>query len=75
MSIRAQLEKRLLDILGGIAGCILTGILYLLLAPRIKKESPGPVFFTQTRIGKNGKPFKLYKFRSMCLMRRNERKS
>lgn len=67
MSIRAQLEKRLLDILGGIAGCILTGILYLLLAPRIKKESPGPVFFTQTRIGKNGKPFKLYKFRSMYL--------
>ena len=66
-SIRAQLEKRLLDILGGIAGCILTGILYLLLAPRIKKESPGPVFFTQTRIGKNGKPFKLYKFRSMYL--------
>ena len=62
-----QLEKRLLDILGGIAGCILTGILYLLLAPRIKKESPGPVFFTQTRIGKNGKPFKLYKFRSMYL--------
>lgn len=67
MSIRAQLEKRLLDILGGIVGCILTGILYLLLAPRIKKESPGPVFFTQTRIGKNGKPFKLYKFRSMYL--------
>ena len=67
MSIRAQLEKRLLDILGGIAGCILTGILYLILAPRIKKESPGPVFFTQTRIGKNGKPFKLYKFRSMYL--------
>ena len=67
MSARAQLEKRLLDILGGIAGCILTGILYLILAPKIKKESPGPVFFTQTRIGKNGKPFKLYKFRSMYL--------
>ena len=67
MSARAQLEKRLLDILGGIAGCILTGILYLILAPKIRKESPGPVFFTQTRIGRNGKPFRLYKFRSMYL--------
>ena len=67
MSARQRTEKRVLDILGGIAGCILTGILYLILAPKIKKESPGPVFFTQTRIGKNGKPFKLYKFRSMYL--------
>lgn len=67
MTARQSTEKRMLDILGGIAGCILTGILYLILAPKIKKESPGPVFFTQTRIGKNGKPFKLYKFRSMYL--------
>ena len=67
MSARQCAEKRTLDILGGIAGCILTGILYLILAPKIKKESPGPVFFSQTRIGKNGKPFKLYKFRSMYL--------
>ncbi len=67
MTARQSAEKRMLDILGGIAGCILTGILYLILAPKIKKESPGPVFFTQTRIGKNGKPFKLYKFRSMYL--------
>ena len=67
MTARQSMEKRALDILGGIAGCILTGILYLILAPKIKKESPGPVFFTQTRIGKNGKPFKLYKFRSMYL--------
>lgn len=67
MSARAQLEKRLLDIFGGIVGCMMTGALYLILAPKIRKESPGPVFFTQTRIGKNGKPFKLYKFRSMYL--------
>ena len=67
MTARQSMEKRALDILGGIVGCILTGILYLILAPKIKKESPGPVFFTQTRIGKNGKPFKLYKFRSMYL--------
>ena len=67
MSARQYAEKRILDIFGGIIGCILTGILYLFLAPKIKKESPGPVFFMQTRIGKNGKPFKLYKFRSMYL--------
>ena len=67
MTSRQRMEKRILDVCGGIVGCILTGILYLILAPKIKKESPGPVFFTQTRIGKNGKPFKLYKFRSMYL--------
>ena len=67
MSARQYAEKRILDIFGAVVGCILTGILYLFLAPKIKKESPGPVFFTQTRIGKNGKPFKLYKFRSMYL--------
>ena len=67
MTSRQQIEKRILDVCGGIVGCILTGILYMILAPKIKKESPGPVFFTQTRIGKNGKPFKLYKFRSMYL--------
>lgn len=59
--------KRALDIAGGVAGCIITGILYLFLAPAIKRESPGPVFFTQERIGRNGKPFKIYKFRSMYL--------
>lgn len=59
--------KRALDILGGLVGCAITGVLYLFIAPRIKKESPGPAFFAQTRIGQNGKPFKFYKFRSMYL--------
>ena len=59
--------KRLIDILGGIVGCILTGILFLILAPMIYHESPGPIFFGQTRIGKNGKKFTCYKFRSMYL--------
>ena len=39
--------------------------LVLFLAPAIKIQSPGPVFFSQIRVGKNGKKFKLYKFRSM----------
>lgn len=59
--------KRCMDIAGGLAGCILTGIIYLIIAPKIRKESPGPIFFSQTRIGRNGKPFKFYKFRSMYL--------
>lgn len=59
--------KRGLDILGGLVGCLITGILFLILAPMIYIESPGPIFFTQTRVGKNGKKFKMYKFRSMYM--------
>ncbi len=59
--------KRLIDIIGGIVGCIFTGIIYIFVAPIIKKQSPGPVFFTQERVGRNGKTFKLYKFRSMYM--------
>ncbi len=57
--------KRVIDILGGIVGIILTGLITLFLAPAIKLDSPGPVFFSQVRIGKNGRRFKIYKFRSM----------
>ena len=57
--------KRILDILGGIVGCILTIILAIFLAPAIYLESPGPIFFSQVRVGKNGRRFKIYKFRSM----------
>jgi len=59
--------KRAMDILGGLVGCILTGILVLIIGPIIYIKSPGPIFFTQTRVGKNGRKFKLYKFRSMYL--------
>lgn len=59
--------KRALDIVGGLAGCLLTGILALIIGPMIYAQSPGPIFFTQTRVGKNGRKFKLYKFRSMYL--------
>lgn len=59
--------KRFLDICGGLAGCIATGILFLILGPAIYIQSPGPVLFKQTRIGQNGKEFQLYKFRSMYM--------
>ena len=59
--------KRLMDILGGVIGCIIPGILFLFVAPAIYIKSPGPIFFTQERVGQNGKPFRLHKFRSMYL--------
>ena len=57
--------KRAIDILGGLAGCLITCILTIFIAPAIKLDSPGPVFFSQVRIGKNGRRFRIYKFRSM----------
>ena len=57
--------KRAMDIAGGLVGCLLTGILMLLVAPAIYFADPGPIFFTQERVGRNGRTFKLYKFRSM----------
>lgn len=59
--------KRTLDIIGAIVGCAITCILFIFVGPAIYKASPGPVIFTQDRIGKNGKIFKMYKFRSMYL--------
>ena len=46
-------------------GIVLTGVVCVFVAPIIYIQSPGPIFFSQERIGKNGKRFKLYKFRSM----------
>ena len=57
--------KRMMDILGGIVGCIFTIILTIILGPAIIIESPGPIFFSQIRVGRNGRRFKIYKFRSM----------
>lgn len=59
--------KRTMDILGGLLGVIFTGILFIFIAPIIFIKSPGPIFFTQVRMGKNGRKFKLYKFRSMYM--------
>lgn len=59
--------KRVIDIMVGLAGCILTGIIFIFVAPVIYISSPGPIFFSQERVGKNGKKFKMYKFRSMYM--------
>lgn len=57
--------KRLLDIIGALVGLFITGIAFLIFAPIIKKQSPGPVFFSQERVGRNGRRFRIYKFRTM----------
>lgn len=64
---RRLLVKRLMDIVGSLIGCILTIIITPFVALAIKLDSPGPVFFSQTRIGKNGRRFKIWKFRSMYI--------
>ncbi len=66
--------KRLLDICGGLVGTILTGIIFIFIAPIIYLKSPGPIFFSQIRIGKNGKKFKIYKFRSMVMDAEDKKK-
>ena len=66
-STRQLMLKRLMDIAGGLVGCILTGIICIFVGPAIYLASPGPIFFAQERVGKNGKKFKMYKFRSMYM--------
>ena len=61
--------KRVLDILLSIILIIVLGIPMLIIAILIKKEDGGPVIFTQKRMGKDLKPFDIYKFRSMIANR------
>ncbi len=62
---RDVLLKRAIDICGAIVGLAITGIVAIVLVPLIKLESSGPAIFSQKRVGKNGRVFKFYKFRSM----------
>ena len=57
--------KRVMDIAGSIVGLVITAVVTVFLAPPLLIESPGPLFFAQKRVGKNGRFFKIYKFRSM----------
>ena len=66
-SPKQLLYKRLMDIAGGMVGCLITLVLIVVIGPMIYIKSPGPIFFSQVRIGKNGKKFKIYKFRSMYM--------
>ncbi len=75
--------KRLIDIVGSIVGIIITLVVTVFLAPVLLIESRGPLIFKQKRVGRNGRYFYVYKFRSMyrdaeerkkALMEKNEMK-
>lgn len=75
--------KRMVDIVGALVGLLITFVVTIFVAPAILIESPGPLFFKQKRVGKNGRYFYMYKFRSMyrdaeerkkALMEQNEMK-
>ncbi|MGT2711500.1 sugar transferase [Streptococcus oriscaviae] len=58
--------KRLLDIVGALVGLVLCGLVSIVIAPFIMKDG-GPLIFSQDRVGRNGRIFKFYKFRSMYI--------
>jgi len=65
-TISQYIMKRTIDYIISIPLLVISSVIMAYSAYRIKKESPdGPIIFKQTRIGKNGKPFTCYKFRSM----------
>jgi lipopolysaccharide/colanic/teichoic acid biosynthesis glycosyltransferase len=59
------MAKRAIDLLIAAAGLLLLAPLLLVVGLAIKLDSPGPVFFRQERVGKNGRPFRIFKFRTM----------
>jgi Undecaprenyl-phosphate glucose phosphotransferase len=67
LSEQERWAKRLLDIVVASVGLVVVAPLLLLVAAAIALESPGPIFFKQTRLGFNGVPFKIRKFRSMVV--------
>lgn len=59
--------KRLIDILGALVGIAITVVITIPIAIAMYFDNPGPVFYSQTRCGVNGKPFRIWKFRSMVV--------
>lgn len=62
-----RMLKRIMDIVGGFVGVCITMLFFPFVAIAIKAESKGPVLFRQKRVGRNGRIFHIYKFRSMYL--------
>lgn len=65
IGVRMLVIKRAMDIVGSIVGLIFTAVITAFLAPPLLLESPGKLIFSQVRVGRNGRKFKMYKFRSM----------
>ena len=60
-----EFSKRALDIVGAAIGIVLVSPLIAIIAVLVKRDSRGPVFFRQERLGRNGEPFTMVKFRTM----------
>ncbi len=65
ITMKQMIIKRLIDICCGLIGSIVTVLLTLIIGPAILIADPGPIFFRQERVGKNGRTFKIWKFRTM----------
>lgn len=63
--------KRMIDVVASVVLMILLSPIYLMTAIRVRLSSPGPIFYAQERVGKNRRPFKIYKFRSMYVNAEN----
>lgn len=64
---RTLVFKRIIDIVFSLVGLLITLIVSMVIYPIINKQSKGPLYFKQKRVGKNGKVFEIYKFRSMYM--------
>ncbi|MBS4912223.1 MAG: sugar transferase [Subdoligranulum variabile] len=65
LQLRDQIAKRCMDVLGAVIGCIISIPIIAVVAIPLKLESPGPLFFKQKRVGRNGRYFYIHKLRSM----------
>lgn len=60
-----SLTKRMIDIAGGLIGLVITAVVAVPVAIATQLDNPGPIFYSQIRCGYRGKPFRIWKFRSM----------
>lgn len=67
LSRSSRLFKRTIDLVGAVAGLILTAPIFLYATWRIRRESPGPTLFRQERLGEEMRPFTMFKFRTMSV--------
>lgn len=75
VQVARQVEaKRTLDVVASGAGLVLTSPLFIGIAAAIRADSPGPVFFRQVRVGRDGEEFSIHKFRTMRVERPGEKR-
>jgi undecaprenyl phosphate N,N'-diacetylbacillosamine 1-phosphate transferase len=64
-TVYVRYVKRVFDVAIGLVAMPVLGVLVVVFGPQIKREDDGPIFYNAPRVGKDGKPFLMYKFRSM----------